>query len=317
MADGARPLVTIGVCTYNRADGYFVDALRSAVAQRYPNLEIVVSDNGSTDHTEEVVESFGDPRIRYVKREQNIGPVNNFNACLDDARGEYFLLLHDDDVLDSDFVEACMVAVEDDSDVGVIRTGTRIIDAEGRTLAERLNDVVGLSTSEFFRGWFAGRTPIYVCSTLHNTRRLRELGGFTSPRNLFPDTLVAVRLAALYGRADVKEPKASFRRHGQNTGSAARVEDWCEDSSHLLEVMEELVPEDAEMIRREGRAFLSRKNYRQASSIESPVQRARTYWRIYRRFGFSYSPLSYLWPRMVRRPIKRLGRRARSTLGFT
>ena len=316
MADGHRPLVTIGVCTYNRADGYFVDALRSAVAQSYPNLEIVVSDNGSTDHTEEVVESFGDLRIRYVKREQNIGPVNNFNACLGDARGEFFLLLHDDDVLDPDFVEACMDAVGDDTDVGVIRTGTRIIDAEGRTLHERPNDVVGLSTSEFFRGWFAGRTPIFVCSTLHNTRRLRELGGFTSPRNLFPDTLVAVRLAALYGRADVKEPKASFRRHGQNTGNAARVEDWCEDSYHLLGVMQELVPEEAEMIRRKGSAFFSRTNYRHASSIESPVERARTCWRIYRRFGFAYSPLRFFFPRMVRRPIKRLGSRAKSRLGF-
>jgi glycosyltransferase involved in cell wall biosynthesis len=70
MTDPSRPLVTIGICTYNRADSYLGSALQSAVDQTYPNLEIVVSDNCSVDHTEELVQSFDDPRIRYIKHEK-------------------------------------------------------------------------------------------------------------------------------------------------------------------------------------------------------------------------------------------------------
>ncbi len=131
MADESMPLVTVGICTYNRADGFFPAALRSALDQTYPELEIVVSNNHSTDHTEEVVKDFDDPRIRYAKQKENIGPGNNFNACLAEARGEYFLLLHDDDLIDPDMVEVCMEAAGGDTSVGVIRTGTRVIDGSG------------------------------------------------------------------------------------------------------------------------------------------------------------------------------------------
>jgi len=66
----------------------------------YPDLEILVSDNCSTDDTERVVRSFGDPRVRYVRHPENIGANNNFNYCIKEARGVYFLLFHDDDMID-------------------------------------------------------------------------------------------------------------------------------------------------------------------------------------------------------------------------
>ncbi len=55
---------------------------------------------------------MADERVRYVRHEENIGPNNNFNACLKLARGTYFLLLHDDDRLDPDFAAYCMDALE-------------------------------------------------------------------------------------------------------------------------------------------------------------------------------------------------------------
>ena len=113
-----RPLVTIGISTYNRAGGYLRDALQSAVHQTYPALEIVVSDNCSTDDTEAVVRSFADPRIRYIRQAVNIGANNNFNFCIRQARGVYFLLLHDDDLIDEDLVETCVDALRGDTSVG-------------------------------------------------------------------------------------------------------------------------------------------------------------------------------------------------------
>ena len=290
-----RPLVTIGISTYNRADGYLRQALQSAIDQTYPNLEIVVSDNCSTDDTEAVVRGAGDPRIRYIKQAVNIGANNNFNFCVQEARGAYFLLLHDDDLVDADFVEACMDAVHDDTTVGLIRAGTRVIDGGGTVLSVTPNRVGGLSTADFMLGWFSGKTTLYLCSTLFNTRRLAELGGFHSKKLVFQDVVAEMILAARYGRADVLDVKATFRRHGLNMGSAARLHDWVEDSVFLLDVMCDLVPADRRAeVRRQGMAFFSRTNYRHVGALPSWPQRLNAYRLVHRRFAYAYSPLRYV-----------------------
>lgn len=79
MADHNHPLVSIAMLTYNRADGYLKQAIQSAVTQTYSNIEIIVSDNCSTDNTEKLVKSFNDSRIRYFKQSRNIGMVPNSN----------------------------------------------------------------------------------------------------------------------------------------------------------------------------------------------------------------------------------------------
>ncbi len=298
----SAPLATIGISTYNRADGYLSEALRSALRQTYSNLEIIVSDNCSQDHTEELVRSFRDPRIRYFRQARNLGVNGNFNFCLEQARGSYFLLLHDDDLIDPDFIQVCMDAVGD-KEVGVIRTGTRRIDSRGHVLSESRNRVGGRSTAEFILGWFRRETSIYFCSMMYNTRRLIEIGGFQSKTDLFQDAVAAVRLASRFGRVDVPDVKASFRRHDANNGTTARVADWCEDSLYLLDVMCEEAPEEAEHIRQAGMPYFCRKNYRQARSIPSRIRRLSAYWMVFRTFEYSYSPWSFVYSRA--RPVKR------------
>lgn len=290
------PLVTIGIPTYNRADGFLKQALQSALRQTYPHLEIVVSDNCSSDHTEEVVAQFSDPRIRYFKQPRNIGANNNFNFCVEQARGAYFLLLHDDDLIDADFVEACMRPLKVGTEVGIIRTGTRLIDGKGKVLRETPNEVGGLSTTDFLLGWYDRKTALYLCSTLFNTRRLREIGGFASRSNLYQDVVAEVKLAARFGRLDVREVKASFRRHADNGGSAAGTMAWCEDSLFLLDTMCEAVPKDArEKLRQEGLVYFCRKCYRNAANIKPSARRISTYWRVFRAFEFQYSPLAFTY----------------------
>jgi len=104
----AQPLVSIGIPTYNRAD-LLDKAIASAVAQTYPHLEIVISDNHSTDPTESLVQDWcqRDPRIRYHRHFENIGPYGNFRAVLKEAHGEYFMWLGDDDWIDPNYVQTC------------------------------------------------------------------------------------------------------------------------------------------------------------------------------------------------------------------
>jgi len=303
-----RPLVTIGIPTYNRADGYLKEALECALAQTYPNIEIVVADNGSTDNTGAVVQSYGDPRIRYFRHNPPIKPNDNFNFCLSQASGIYFQLLHDDDLIDCDFIECCMQAAEYRTDVGIIRTGARIIDAHGKILNELRNDSGGLSTAEFFLAWLDSRTWMFLSSVLFNTARLREIGGFNSKHQLFQDVLAEFEVAARFGRVDVPDVKASFRKHGSQRTGAALPRLWCEDSVYLLQAMCRLAAEQQGLIRRKGREHFAKHNYELASSIRSPVDRYGVYLLIYRTFDHAYSPLRYFGARAHRRLFTWLGR---------
>lgn len=298
MTGDLSPRVTIGIPTYNRAEQFLRQVVESALAQTCPGVEVLVSDNCSSDGTEELMRSWRDPRLRYFRQEENLGPNGNFNFLLSRASGDYFQLLQDDDLIDPDFVEACMNAVEGRTDVGVIHSGTRIIDRGGDVLKEVRNATRGLTLPELFFAWFRGDAALYLCSTLFNTRALREQGGFRSPRNLFQDAVAEFRLIHEHGRIAVEDIKASFRKHPDEMTFAARVSDWCDDSRYLLDLLCELAPEQRCELRRQGSRFLCALNYNRVARLPRIRERLRFYLYVYRRFGFCYSPLLYRFPRL-------------------
>jgi glycosyltransferase involved in cell wall biosynthesis len=116
-----EPLVTIGLPTYNRAPS-LPRAISSALAQTYRNLELMISDNASTDETQRLCReaSEQDARVRYFRQPVNIGPTANFNAVLSAARGEFFMWLADDDWLDHSFVSECLRILLERSDYTLV-----------------------------------------------------------------------------------------------------------------------------------------------------------------------------------------------------
>lgn len=115
-------LVTIAIPTFNRA-GTLAQAVRSAAAQDYPDVEVVVVDNASTDATAGVCAALAgqEPRVRVVRHGANIGAIGNFEAALAQVRGEYFMWLADDDRVDPNYVSACVARLE----AGAVLAGGR------------------------------------------------------------------------------------------------------------------------------------------------------------------------------------------------
>jgi glycosyltransferase involved in cell wall biosynthesis len=286
----SSPLVTIAIPTYNRADSYLPQALKSALNQTYPNLEIIVSDNCSTDGTMAFVSGITDPRLRYFRHNVNIGAHNNFKFCIDQAKGSYVLLLHDDDLIDNDLIESCIRAAGGMPDIGIIRTGVRLIDPQGNVRVERPNFAAGIPAHTFFQQWFSGKTAIYLCNTLFNTQRLREIGGIKSKHNCYDDTMAIVRLAVKYPRVDVAAVKASFRIHGGQMGSATKIGEWCEDSFDLLSLIGELASENKDQVLHEGLRFFSRANYGRARMAKSPFERLIASIKVLKYFKFRHLP---------------------------
>jgi len=112
------PFFTIGVPTFNRAE-FLRECLANLLQQTFDDFELIVADDHSTDHTPDVVSSFHDPRLRCVRHEHNLGVVNNFRFLLREARGHYFALNQDDDLLHHEFLRRCHQTVTRDPDVVV------------------------------------------------------------------------------------------------------------------------------------------------------------------------------------------------------
>jgi len=285
-----KPLVTIGIPTYNRANKTLALAIESACRQDYPNLEIIVSDNCSTDNTRDVVGAFADPRLRYIRQEVNRGPNANYNACLHAARGAYFLLLHDDDLIDPDFVTTCMLAANYSTQYGFIRTGARIIDNDGKYTKDEPNLVYSSDPSEMYLAWVTWKTSFYLCATLFNTEALKLIGGFHSKHNLFEDGFAIIKLSEKHPILNIVESKASFRKHEQQRTHAAGALKWSEDFRLALDMIYLQNPLRHKEIYRVGMSLFSKVSIQFALKVKNPVKRMLTIIQIAKFFPYYYWP---------------------------
>jgi glycosyltransferase involved in cell wall biosynthesis len=130
-AAAAKPLVSVVTATWNAAD-YLREAIESALTQTYRPLEIVVVDDGSTDHTAEVCASFGG-RVRYIyqPKDDKRGSVAHARAFRE-ARGEYLAGLDHDDRWLPEKIARQVAVMQAQPETGVIFTRFRLIDSAGR-----------------------------------------------------------------------------------------------------------------------------------------------------------------------------------------
>jgi glycosyltransferase involved in cell wall biosynthesis len=127
--------VSIGVPVFNGAR-YLEECLDSLVAQTYVDLEILISDNASTDRTAEICRAYSenDERVRYYRQDQNIGAAANWNFLVRNATGEFFKWAAHDDVCGPDLVARSVAALEA-SPAAVLAFGrTGFIDGAGDLL---------------------------------------------------------------------------------------------------------------------------------------------------------------------------------------
>lgn len=131
----SSPRVGIGVPVYNGA-AYLRAALDSLLGQTFSDFEIVISDNGSTDDTEQIAREFArlDSRVRYVRIPENRGSIWNFNHVATLTRGEYFKWAACDDICDATFLARCVEVLDRDPTVVCCHSRMRKIDESGRVL---------------------------------------------------------------------------------------------------------------------------------------------------------------------------------------
>lgn len=125
-----KPKVSIIIPTYNRCD-LLLKALASAMQQTYGNLEIIITDDGSTDQTEEAVKAYtNSEKVKYYRNERNLGGYPNVNrALMEYASGDYFLVLCDDDQLVCpSFIEKAVELFLCDSEIALVYGNWRVFE---------------------------------------------------------------------------------------------------------------------------------------------------------------------------------------------
>lgn len=102
-------LVSVGLPVYN-GEAYLAKSLETILNQTYKNIEIIISDNCSTDKTEAICKSFSqsDSRIRYIRQEKNVGVYENFYFVLKEASSNFFLWAAADDYRSLNWIECAL-----------------------------------------------------------------------------------------------------------------------------------------------------------------------------------------------------------------
>jgi glycosyltransferase involved in cell wall biosynthesis len=130
--------VSIGIPVYNGAR-FLTESLESLLGQTFEDIEFLISDNGSTDGTEEICRGFAerDARIRYLRADTNRGASWNYRNVAHQTTGRYFKWATHDDLLAPTYIERCVGVLDDAPDgVALVYPRTTIIDERGRAVRE-------------------------------------------------------------------------------------------------------------------------------------------------------------------------------------
>ena len=125
--------MSVCIPTRNRME-MLREAIESVLVQTFDDFELIISDNASTDRTEDVVGAFHDGRIRYVKLERDVGAIGNFNHCLGMARGRYVCILNDDDWMLPENLLQKARALDRHAGVGFVYSHYHLVDDRRRRI---------------------------------------------------------------------------------------------------------------------------------------------------------------------------------------
>jgi glycosyltransferase involved in cell wall biosynthesis len=242
----------VAIPTFNRVC-LLARAVESAMAQSYEDVEIVVSDNCSQDGTRDYLQTLTDPRIRVLLQLSNGGMVKNWDSCLAQATGEYFLLLSDDDYFkDKDALVKFVASLQEGppyyrlaiSEVAIVKAPASVAPQMPRRTASPQQDATSRQVSASgLSGLDAtvltpfvalaealeGRLNVLPCATMLYTSDVRALGGYGAfGAELAVDTCVWQSICLTTGGLKkINEKLLVYSLH--QSESTASIELWVHD----------------------------------------------------------------------------------------
>jgi glycosyltransferase involved in cell wall biosynthesis len=218
-----KQLVSVCIPSYNSAK-YLNTSIKSVLAQTYDNFELVIVDNDSKDNTPEIVSSFHDERIKYIKNPKTVPMAENWNVCLRLAKGKYVSILHADDALLPGMLENGVLVMENNDDVGYVYSGVNIINENGDIVSSVLPypDNSIKDGSQQFSSHILGN--YFYCPSVLVRKKCYETAGYFDPTIANAadwDMWLRIELAS-YRVAYTAKILANYRIHGGSETSTSK-----------------------------------------------------------------------------------------------
>ena len=229
------PTRAVSVClpTYNGA-AYIEEALRSILNQTCQDFELLVADDGSTDTTLDIVQSFSDPRIQVHRNPERLGIPANWNRCLELAGGEFVCVFHQDDIMLPENLERKVQLLSADETVGFVHSGVETL-VEGSApsafvdwIEDATEDTVW-DGPEYFRTLLLNGNRVCAPTVLARRHALIEQGGFDRDLGFACDYAMWLRLCLTYRAGFLARPLVRYRWHGGNASHAYQFERGVEE----------------------------------------------------------------------------------------
>jgi glycosyltransferase involved in cell wall biosynthesis len=218
------PAVTVLMPVFNVAR-HLRESIASVLRQSFCDFELLAIDDGSTDESPEILAALGDPRVRVLRNERNLGLVATLNRGLAEARGEWIARQDADDISAPGRLAAQMAFARGNPAVPVLGCDALLIDDAGRPRGRwRTGGHADLVAWELcFRAPFAHTSALFRRSIVSE-----RLGGYRDLRAC-EDLDLWARMAAEFPVVTLRQPLVKYRLHGASimagaTGDSARVE---------------------------------------------------------------------------------------------
>lgn len=238
--NGESPLVSVCIPCWNAA-GFIGETIRSVLESTWTNLEIIVSDDASTDATPEIVEGFDDGRIRLFRHETNLGAPGNWNRAIKHARGAYIGLLNHDDLYGPFWLSFAMHNLMKHPGAGWVTSAYRAIDRTGRPLGAfyRLPETREYDRDETFRcvAKMGSIMPVFIA----RREALEDAGPYDETEGPYADYGLHLRLAARWPMIYSANPLlAAKRRHPDNLMHRVWKSEKGERALQCLEILDKV-----------------------------------------------------------------------------
>ncbi|HLO86970.1 MAG TPA: glycosyltransferase family 2 protein [Nostocaceae cyanobacterium] len=214
-----QPKLSIGLPVYN-GEKFLQQSLDSLLGQTFTDFELIISDNASTDNTEEICRTYAaqDKRIRYYRNQYNIGCACNFNRVLELATGEYFKWAAYDDLHAPEFLQKCIKILEQDATIILCHSQVYFIDAQGNFL--KTYDIKLKTDADRPQERFNELLTKHLCYQMygvirrHALKSIPPMGGYGNA-----DGILLLRLAMLGRFYEIPEYLFFARKHPQQSMS--------------------------------------------------------------------------------------------------
>src|SRR5690554_4815698 len=225
-----RPKVTVFMAAYN-AEPFIAEAISSILRQSFESFELLIVNDGSTDKTVEVIQSFTDPRIKLIHNGTNKGLAYTRNRALEEAQGEFIAVLDSDDIAVLDRLRLQYDYMAQHPDIALCGGHATLIDEQGQLTGQRFivptGNAVGMEM--FFGNPFINSAAMFKTAVLKEFRGYREFA-------LAEDFDFFLRVSEKYPVANIDHLLVYYRVHGQNT-SAIKPEKIRQIETNVLKDM--------------------------------------------------------------------------------